>query len=631
MTTREPLIRSSSRLGAPAVLSAFLAIAVVVSIGALPRLEAFFVGEVRERSDSTLRLAVEGLNGALGRFEALPGLIAERPVLTELLENPEDPALVAEVNEMFRQDTFVLGASDVYIMDMSGLTIAASSYLKELSFVGRNFQYRPYFTQARDGGLGRYFALGTTSGERGYFYAAPVERAGRVIGVVAVKFTVDAFEEAWRGGESDILVVDNSGVIFMSNRPEWHFRTLGPLDPEARARIAEDRQYPLDALVPLENTVSTRWNGIDLMTVAGEGAPALYKVLAIPRAGWRVAILTPIAPAITQARVALAVIVLTILMLGLLAAVFVQRRLRLLEQLEAQRTQQDLLERRVAERTADLNEANRKLVLEVQERRATEDRLRATQKELVQAGKLAALGQMSAALSHEFNQPLAAVKAFSDNATAFLERGRLPEAQANIARISGMADRMATISRHLRNFARRPQEQIGPVLLQGALADALSLMEAQLQRVGAKVTVSGAAGEIWVMGGRVRLQQVIVNLVSNALDAMAGQPDPPRIAIAIAAGEDTVELRVRDHGPGLPEEVLAKAFDPFFTTKQPGKGLGLGLSISYNIVRDFGGRLTAGNAEGGGALFTLRLRRSEDGGDTAGAEPEAAAPAVGAP
>lgn len=594
--------------GAWAALAA-LVVALALSVAMLPHLERLFVDEVRERNEAALRLAVEGLSGTLSRFEAFPALIAERPALAELLERPQDEALRVRVSAQFSEDTRALGASDVYLMDRTGLTIAASSYLKDRSFVGRSFDYRPYFADAVKGGLGRFFALGTTSRERGYYYAAPVLRGDEVLGVVAVKFTVEEFEAAWQGGENDLLVSDLDNIVFMSNRPDWHFRTLQPLDREARARIERDRQYPLERLEPLDHVTSSRWGG-EVIDIAGAPSPFLVSRLPIPEAGWQVHVLTPVAPALAQARVALLAVLLALLVLAMVGLVIRQRRLRLLDRIETQRTQQDVLERRVAERTGDLNEANQQLTLEVQERRATETRLKTTQQELIQAGKLAALGQMSAALSHEFNQPLAAIKSYSDNAATFLERGRLPETGENLQRISRLVDRMAEISQHLRSFARRPKDQTGPVPLAAALDDALALVDMRLRQQNAVVARDIPEGEVWVTGGRVRLVQVIVNLLTNALDAMTGMTDP-RIEISLSQDASDAVLRVRDHGPGLAGDAMGQAFDPFFTTKDPGKGLGLGLSISYNIVRDFDGRLEVANHPEGGAVFTLSLPRAQ--------------------
>ncbi|MCB1397003.1 MAG: sensor histidine kinase [Rhodobacter sp.] len=591
-------------------LLAVVAAAVALSVLALPRIERFFLIETGRQSEATLTLAVEALEGALRRYQPLPALIAERPQLPALLADPGNTTLQARINEELRQTAHLVSASDIYLMDITGMTIAASNYRQDRTFLGRSFEFRPYFTQALDGGLGRYFALGTTSLERGYFYAAPVEDGTRIVGVVALKFTVDGFEDAWRGGEADIIVTDRRGIVFMSNRPEWHFRTLHPLEAEELAAIAGTRQYPLERILPLMAQNRDLQDRLRLTSIDGAG-DFVSSSRVIPEAGWTVTILHPTAPARSQALTMLALLVLGILLAGLVAGVFLQRRARLVERFDLQRLQHALLEKRVAERTADLNQVNRQLIQEIEDRKATEHRLRQTQNELVQAGKLAALGQMSAALSHEFNQPLAAVKSYAENAAAFLDRGRDAEARQNVTLISQMADRMAAISKHLRNFARRPQDRAGPVPLMGVLDDALGLMAPRLKAARAVVVQDRPEGEIAVMGGRVRLQQVVMNLVSNALDAMEDQ-SAPRLEIAVHADAGRVQLTVRDVGPGLSDDTLAQLFDPFFTTKSPGKGLGLGLSISYNIVRDFGGTLGACNHPDGGAVFTVDLAAATD-------------------
>ncbi|MBO6637781.1 MAG: sensor histidine kinase [Roseitalea sp.] len=600
------------RANAAAWLATIVLGAVAISLAALPGLERTFLLRDGERSEATLRLAVEGLRGALRRHEPLPTLIAERPILRTFLNNPGDVALKAEINEQLRQSAIALQASDVYLMDVTGLTIAASSYLKKLSFVGRSFHYRPYFTQALAGGLGRFFALGTTSGERGYFFAAPVVEQDTVIGVVTVKFTVDEFEALWSEGDGEIIVSDLDGIIFMSTRPDWHFRAFSTLTDQMLDRIAEARQYPLDRVTELRNNRTPLSDRISLITVDDAGASTEFvsSTMAIPDAGWQVTILSPTGAAKTQALAVLALVAMVIVSAAMIAAIALQRRARLAERFEAQRTTQELLEKRVAERTGDLNTANSKLVDEIEERKATEAQLRKTQADLVQAGKLAALGQMSAALSHEFNQPLAAVKVYADNATQFLDRARIDEARDNVKRISQMTDRMAAISNHLRNFARRPQQKIGPVPLVAVVDDAIDLMEARLKTTSAKIAFDRPDQEIWVIGGHVRLQQVMVNLLSNALDAMESNP-APIVEISIAGDGDRCAIKVRDHGDGLHGDQKAQIFDPFFTTKSPGKGLGLGLSISYNIIKDFGGHLSATNHAETGAIFIVDLKRVE--------------------
>jgi two-component system C4-dicarboxylate transport sensor histidine kinase DctB len=582
-----------------------VAMAVALSLIALPRLERAFLIQAGQNDEATLRLPTEVLRGALGRTEALPALLAERPILTALLYEPDNSGLLPFANEQLRQTALRLDVSDVYLMDLTGLTLAASSYRTDRSFIGENFAYRPYFTDALNDGIGRFHALGTTSGQRGYYFAAPVIDNTRVLGVVAIKLSLERFEQAWNDSASTLIVTDSNNVIFMSDREDWRYRTLGPLSELALEDIAATRQYPLSQLQPLPARRDALAGELDLLSVDG-GESFLMQTTLIAAPGWRVSLLTPTGPARAQALTVLTLMILTIMLGGLIGAIFVQRRAQLMERLTDQKSEQERLERRVRERTLDLNEANRQLLQEVDDRRAAEQRLRKTQADLVQAGKLAALGQMSAALSHEFNQPLAAVKSYAENAAAFLDRDRPGDARENITRISAMADRMASISKHLRNFARRPQDKAGPIPLIAVIADAVALMQPRMMAMGATLTFDHPATEITVIGGRVRLQQVIVNLIANALDAMSGQP-APRIDITVSQGVQTATVHVRDHGPGFSEGALAQAFDPFFTTKDPGQGLGLGLSISYNIVHDFGGTLAALNHPEGGAEFAVTL------------------------
>lgn len=574
-------------------------------------LERYFKLQAGSRGQDTLQLAVVGLEGALNRYEPLPSLMAENPIFLQLLKSPGNLQLVKQANETLRLSASRLKASDIYIMDVRGTTVASSNYRKQHSFLGQNFSYRPYFTQALEGGTGRFFALGVMSGERGYFFAAPIEDKARVIGVVALKVSVDEFEEAWRHTDHKILVTDLNGVIFMASQPDWHFRTIRQLSSKQKAAIEVYRQYPKHQLKPLMKTAKLLEGNLETVTIEDQRKTTKYVSSAVylPNAAWNIRILIPTSRAETQAMGVLLILVLMIMLIGLALAFYIQRRARLLERLQVQQEAQEFLETRVAERTADLNRTNAKLLAEVSERKAAEGRLRKTQRDLVQAGKLAALGQMSAALSHEFNQPLAAVKSYADNAIRLMERGRTDDTRDNILRISDMADRMAEISKHLRNFARKPAEKVRPVELVPILNDAISLLQPRLRATTIDLTIPQDAPQITVMGGHIRLQQVIVNLLSNAIDAMKGQENAV-IEVFLEDFSETCRLRIRDHGPGISEDLFEEVFDPFFSTKEPGEGMGLGLSISYNIIKDFDGNLDVSNCPDGGAVFELTLRKS---------------------
>ncbi len=564
----------------------------IAGIGALsfPALERHYMREQAARESVPLSLAAESLRATLERYAPLPALIAERPELTALLNNPDNQALRDAVNEDLRQTAATVKASDVYLLDIAGLTIAAASYREPGSYLGRNFSYQTYFTQALNGDLSSFSVYGTTTGERGYFYAAPVEDGERIVGVLAIKFNISAFESIWRGAASEIMVSDRNDFVFMSSRPDWHFRAIRPLSEATRRVIAQNLQYPIDRIDLLPITATPL--GPDAQQVFIETDTRESYVLTrlyLPDLNWTMASLTPRLPATLSA-------LNTLLIGGLVALLALAALLALLlrqaRQAEAWAREQEakrMLETAVAERTQDLQTALADL--------------RQTQTDLIQAGKLSGLGQMSAALSHEFNQPLAAVKSYADNATAFLDRNRPEEARDNINRISKMADRMATISAHLRNFARRPQLATGPLLLNAVIQDALAVVDMRLTSEGGRVLYDPPQSEIWVTGGHVRLQQVIVNLINNALDAMEGH----RTRDVSLTVEGTT-LHVRDTGAGIDADAVAQIFDPFFTTKAPGKGLGLGLSISYNIVSDFGGTLSAQNHPEGGAVFSVALQ-----------------------
>jgi two-component system C4-dicarboxylate transport sensor histidine kinase DctB len=556
------------------------------------------LSEGRVRAETILRQTANALDSQLRRYEALPALLAQDDDIRRVLADPSDPRRIADANRWLAETNTLIEASDLYLIDIDGTTIAASNHDRGDSFIGQNFSYRPYFTEARNGGFGRYFALGTTSGLRGYYFASPVrDSAGQVMGVLALKIGVDEIEASWRAPDYRILVTDPEGVVFMSTDADWLYRGLLPLTPDRRARLAETRRYADAKLAELAVT-TTASGKVSLLQLADrDGATHEYIATetAMPDAGWTVRVLLDAGPIRAQARLVVLAATLLVIVALLLAWTVGQRRARLAERLAIQDAAQAELERQVAERTADLTRANADL--------------HRMQADLVQAGKLAALGRMSAALSHEINQPLAAARNYADSAGLLIDRGDITRAKDNIGQILGLIDRMATIARHLRNVARKPNEPLKVVDLGAVLQDALAIAQTRLSTAGAEVTVDLPADLPPVQGGPVRLQQVIVNVLSNAADAVDGLADR-RIDVTGRAEGDGVTLAIRDHGPGVAPAIADRIFDPFFTTKQVGSGLGLGLSISYNIMKDFEGDLRVANHPEGGAVFTLVLRRS---------------------
>jgi two-component system C4-dicarboxylate transport sensor histidine kinase DctB len=346
--------------------------------------------------------------------------------------------------------------------------------------------------------------------------------------------------------------------------------------------------------------------------VAEDGLEHEYLVAAqaMPEAGWTVHVLLDTAYLRGQARLAVTVFVLALAVALSLAVVVAQRRARLAERIAMQAAAQTGLEVLVQERTADLMRVNRQIETEVAERRLTEQELRRTQADLVQAGKLAALGQMSAALSHEINQPLAAARNYADSAALLIDRGDTGRARENIGQILSLIDRMATIARHLRNVARKPDEVLQVLAVPDVIAGAMQIADARIEAAGASLCLHLPADLPAVRGGAVRLQQVLVNVLGNAADAVETLPDR-RIDLSARAEGGAVILSVRDRGPGVPAAIADRIFDPFFSTKTVGSGLGLGLSISYNIMKDFGGDLRVTNHPEGGAVFEIVLQAAD--------------------
>jgi two-component system C4-dicarboxylate transport sensor histidine kinase DctB len=539
-----------------------------------------------------------------------------------------DLALLASYNDR-------LLSSDIYIMRADGVTIAASNHDRNYSFIGHNFSYRPYFLRAMAGHGARFFGIGTTSGVRGYFFSAPIRnQTGKIAGVIAVKIGVSRIEAAWQGVEYRILVTDQDGIAFMSSVPDWLYGSTVGLNATPETERRDTRRYS-DASVHDLGVVHRQLAAMPLLQIPARGATPAAEYVAnsqsMEKAGWTVHVLLDTAGAHAEARATTIAALVLLCALVLVAAVVLQRRARIAERIRLAADAKTELETRVRERTADLARVNSHLEQEITERRATEADLRAAQANLLRVGKLAALGQMSATLSHEVNQPLAAARNYADSAGILIERGEYGRARENLTHILTLIDRMAMIGRHLRDAARKPNDRRAPVNLQSLLSETEIILGGRLAAARLSLELDIPADLPPVLAGATRLQQVLVNLISNAIDASEAmtskQPatgQGPRPAIILRAGpgearkqdnavKKFISISVRDFGPGVPAAIADRIFDPFFTTKGMGAGLGLGLSISYNIIRDFGGEIILRKCSPG-AEFIVNLPAAATGG-----------------
>lgn len=559
--------------------------------------ERYYRDVLIEQNRQTLDLYVANLLGTLRRYEVLPQILGDLPGVRAALYEPENPAILDGANRLLARTRAQTGADVIYLMNSRGVTLAASNWDKPDSFIAGNFAFRPYFREALAGRLGRFFGLGTTSGKRGYYFAYPVREGERNIGALVVKVDLDHTETLWGNTPEQLLVTDTNGVVILTSRPDWRFHASRPLDRVEQSAIAANQPYPTQAPPALDLDPSA-W---------------IMQSRVLEETGWTVNILAPRILLDRPVRSAVAVGATALLVLLLLLGLLMQRRRHYLERIALDTRAKAELEQRVTERTHDLELLNSRLKQEVLEREQAQQELVRAQDELVQAGKLSALGTMSASISHELNQPLAAIRSYAENATTLLDHQRSDDVRANLGLIRELTERMASIIAHLRAFARRDRHAPERVALQPALDDALSLLAKRRRAMDVELIRDVPDATLWVQAGETRLRQVLGNLLANALDAMVEKAPPRRLWISVHSAGEQLELHLRDNGPGFSAESLARAREPFFTTKTSAQGLGLGLAICESLMRALGGELLLGNHPEGGALITLRLRLASPG------------------
>ncbi|MHA7775497.1 sensor histidine kinase [Roseibium sp. M-1] len=543
------------------------------------------LAELQTGARANLAVQTAVLERLLDKFRLLSPLLARGPDIGALLTRSglsQDPGIAAIAAGMS-------GAEEVWLMDADGLVVVSSQDGVPSGSIGGRDAIRQAFDQALQGQLGRQLIPGTQERPSNYVFASPLRRGNVISGVLAVRVSLEDVEQAWALSKDPIVAVDADGRIVVTNVPAWRGKHLSALDVGhnvADLNFAER----LELLLPVS------------------AAPDYHMQLTenLPVLEWQVHTLVDVEDARQGAGWAMLVALLVCVIAAGGLAILIARREQFVRHARRDKAAALRLERRVQSRTADLRKANVRLEQEVREREQAEADLRLAQAELVQAAKLATLGRMSAALSHEYNQPLAAIRSDAEVAGMLIERGRADEAQANLTRIGGMVTRMAEIAKTLKGFTRRSGTDIKPVSLRQVIDEATLLLQPQIKQKQVRLELDLPDGDIIVKGGRIRLEQVVINLLSNAVDAVSGSAWP-EVRLALAREETEAVLSVSDNGPGIDAEALPQIFDPFFTTKEVGAGLGLGLSIAYKIVHDFSGTLKAANLEGGGAVFTMRL------------------------
>ncbi|MBR1146732.1 sensor histidine kinase [Bradyrhizobium sp. AUGA SZCCT0431] len=569
-----------------------IAVALVVAASWLGYAVAFERGLHHLRSAAQQRLAVEAarLDGHLSRFEYLPSLLETSPSVFRLLGAPGDPALRQTVSQYLKSINLLAGAENLYVLGVSGDTLAAADFEQPGTPFGQNLSYRPYVSEALSKGRGAFFGVGITSARAGYYLSYALKDGGETRGVATVKVNLDSFERGWRDIDSDILLLDERRVTILSSRDEWRFHPMEPLSLQMRDEISRSKPYGNHELTPLGWTFLAQISDGAARITAENGAAYTLSERPINRGLWKLVLLDDEAPTRQTALIIGAMSGLACIV-ALLAAGLVEQRRRAIKQ-------------RLANQTA-LQAANDMLEIRVQERTAE---LRAAQDDLVHAGKLAALGQMSAGIVHELNQPLAALQTAADNAVLLVDRGSIGDARGNLTRIGELVRRLGRLTGQLRIFAYKSSSPLDAVSVEHAVAESLKILAGRVKEGGVTV-VTDVDANICVVADQTRLEQLLCNIVANALDAVESAD---RKSILIRASREQGQaarcrIVISNSGPAIAPDVLQRMFEPFVTTKPAGKGLGLGLMLSNHIAHSFGGELRARNLTPCGAEFAVTL------------------------
>ena len=614
----------------------------------------YLAGDLAERRTlshlNAQALTAAELNSALvrngfERYRPLPFVLSQNIEVLRVLDNPSQ-ANILSLDASLESLAKGVEASAIYVLDTKGLAIAASNWRDPATFVGVDYQFRPYFQDAMRSGESEHFALGTVSHLPGlYFSRRVVDADGRAVGVVVVKVDFVRLESDWQHQRDPVFVTDENGVVLLTNETQWRFRTFAPIDADKAQQLRTSLQFGDSDLKPLDLKVADRdLHLVDAPNPAGNEAGQSVGVGAAQRAplpaspdmthqrtylhthlpidtlpGWMLHTLTSVQPFVSTARInaQLLAALASVILIGA-TVIILRRRERVKQDTRRRIDMVNQLEREVAARTHQLETTHHSLASALEEKLNTQARVQILQEELAQANKLTVLGQVAAGVAHEINQPLAAIRSYANNTATFLQRQQTQAALKNLSTIAGLTDRISTITNELKHFSRRDRSRAQRATrVQDAIDGALLLMGATSEHSAVAVSQRPPHTNLLASIDKIRLEQILVNLLQNARDAVQGSTDPAiRITVeALATGDASpgnVRITVSDNGMGLSETVLAALFTPFTSSKR--EGLGLGLVICRDLAQEAGGELSAHNhTDSPGAKFVLELPAAHAG------------------
>ncbi len=544
----------------------------------------YFQSEELSKAEGRLSLYRSTVTAELERFSHLPFVLARDRVVMATARGGNTNVLNARLRDFAQKS----GLDAIYLINLEGKTISASNAGETSSFVGQNYAFRPYFQQALAGQQGRFYGIGATTGLPGYFIADPVRNgAGEITGVIAIKIDLSKLQNSWRESGEQVFLSNGDGVVLLSSDPAWRYKALDGLTAAQRDAITASRQFPGQPLDRLDWSPTA-----DQRAVIG-GAARLHLTAPDLPHGWALHYFTSDDRAVARSWLVTAS---AVLLLGLALLWFQGRRTRRI----------GAALRRSEQEEAQLRAANERLAVEIEERRTAERRLKRTQDELESASRLAALGQLAASVTHELGQPIAAMR----NYLAAAEIGQT-DGVPIVGKIGALVDRMEGITRQLKFFARTDRDAFGKVDLGEALQASLALVAPNVEAAGVTVGLALPDAPVIVRGNKLRLEQVMTNILLNAIDAVEGVK-VPRLDIRAGQSGKNAWFEVTDNGHGLGEATLADLQEPFVTTRESGRGMGLGLAISAGIISDHGGQMTARNRANAGAVFRVEFPEAGD-------------------
>ena len=577
-STQEQIVNQAAdcpRRGVPWRLPVALFVFVIISVCTLlisnSWLTERFSESMRNKLELRLTLYSGNLKSELQRNSIVPKLLASDQELIGALHSQDFSTSTQRLIDFVEE----IGAASLMLLDKDGRTVAST----DRNNLGSMHREKAFFVEATRSNDTVFTLVPKETGGVDFYYSRRIEFQNRFIGVVSVEVDLHKFERAWAGISDAIMVLDSEGSIILATDPRWR----GVSETEALARLP-----PVTALTQAMHFTAGLTGYEDSTYIQGE---AVMRIAGrVPFRGWQIVLFTAFSSVREKVNSILALEVMGFTLLLAMIFYLANRRTRLRLKI-------------FENESAELRRLNERLQREITEREKVQKTLEVAEQSLAQSSKLAALGEMAAAVSHELNQPLAAMKTYLAGAGLLLKRNRPDETLSAFYRIDDLIERMGAITRQLKTYARKGSKTFSPIDMSEALSSALSMMEPQLKHSNIRLEQVISEQSAVVMGDRVRIEQVLINLIRNAVDAVKTVSDPV-IEIMLSRGE-TVTLSVRDNGMGL--EDMELLFEPFHTTKKDGDGVGLGLAISSGIVKDHGGRLTARNSEQGGAVFEMQL------------------------